>query len=452
MSHYRKRPPILLPLLILPLSLWAAAGWLARDLRPEATRLAEITFGVALPLSYLCLWGVAIRLSRAPRVMLLRALFTTLVLTVLLAIVEIPAALGWIDYSYALARLSGEWTGPETIFVTDLNLGYTRPPNVHWEGQPRSNMAREWNLPIRAPRPQTFTTDSNGFRNTRNITKAEVVIIGDSYVEGSYVSDEETVASVLESHTGLSVANLGRAGYGTLQEMEVLRRYALPLRPDLVAWFFFEGNDLYNDEEFEGIRTYLNEHSGYDEWAEEPKRLPFRKTSFSVYSFRFLRRLFHPLVPNPVPTFGWFEDNQGRRHSMYYYDYAHKLAFREYEQERFAVARATVVEADRACRENGCRLVVFFIPMKFRVYGDFCTYPPGSPCREWKPWDLAGYFTDFCEESGIDCVDLTPRMRQAASSGLVLYAPEDSHWNAAGHRFVAELVREAWQAGGQEAR
>ena len=82
--------------------------------------------------------------------------------------------------------------------------------------------------------------------------------------------------------------------------------------------------------------------------------------------------------------------------------------------------------------------------MKFRVYGDYCSYPPHSPCAEWQPWDLADRFVDFCRESGLECVDLTVPMRNAVAAGKVLYAPEDSHWNAAGHRFVAELVRAAW--------
>jgi hypothetical protein len=31
-----------------------------------------------------------------------------------------------------------------------------------------------------------------------------------------------------------------------------------------------------------------------------------------------------------------------------------------------------------------------------------------------------------------------------AAAGEVLYAPEDSHWNAEGHRFVAELLARQW--------
>ena len=53
----------------------------------------------------------------------------------------------------------------------------------------------------------------------------------------------------LQELTGRPVANLGVAGYGTLQELKVLEKYALPLEPRLVAWFFFEGNDLDDDQQ-----------------------------------------------------------------------------------------------------------------------------------------------------------------------------------------------------------
>src|SRR5205807_430492 len=41
-----------------------------------------------------------------------------------------------------------------------------------------------------------------------------------------------------------TVANLGQYDYGPVEELAVLRRYGLPLRPRIVVWMFFEGNDL----------------------------------------------------------------------------------------------------------------------------------------------------------------------------------------------------------------
>ena len=85
--------------------------------------------------------------------------------------------------------------------------------------------------------------------------------------------------------------------------------------------------------------------------------------------------------------------------------------------------------------------------MKFRVYGDFCRFPPHSPCVDWRPWNLAELFMQFCAEAALQCVDLAPPMRRAASDGEFLYAPEDSHWSKAGHEFVARQVEMVWTSG-----
>ncbi|HJS73383.1 MAG TPA: hypothetical protein VJ921_03775, partial [Vicinamibacteria bacterium] len=64
----------------------------------------------------------------------------------------------------------------------------------------------------------------------------------------------------------------------------------------------------------------------------------------------------------------------------------------------------------------------------------------------WRPWKLASLFRDFCAEAGLECLDLTPPMRRAARGGKLLYFAEDSHWNAAGHEFVARELLKLWQA------
>ena len=85
--------------------------------------------------------------------------------------------------------------------------------------------------------------------------------------------------------------------------------------------------------------------------------------------------------------------------------------------------------------------MVFYIPIKFRVYGDLCTYPAGSPCRQWKPWDLEARVRRVLPGGRYrvrlaDRTDASRRRRPAE----VIYAPDDSHWNAEGQRFVAEQL------------
>ena len=41
--------------------------------------------------------------------------------------------------------------------------------------------------------------------------------------------------------------NLGVGGFGPLLELAALTEYLTPLKPPVVLWVFFEGNDLTDD-------------------------------------------------------------------------------------------------------------------------------------------------------------------------------------------------------------
>ena len=85
--------------------------------------------------------------------------------------------------------------------------------------------------------------------------RADVVVVGDSFVEGLHVRDDRLVTSCIARATGLSVANLGRSGDGPQQERFVLERFGLPKRPKVVVWMFYEGNDLEDASEYQANRA-----------------------------------------------------------------------------------------------------------------------------------------------------------------------------------------------------
>jgi hypothetical protein len=308
-------------------------------------------------------------------------------------------------------------------------------------------MAQYFNLPTRSAYPQTFSTDARGFRNPTTLDRADIVLLGDSYIEGAYVSDEETAAVRLHDLTDRAVVNLGVSGYGTLQELKVLEKYAVPLQPRLIAWFFFEGNDLDDDQRYENAMAY---ESGVPAagpsaapWAARWRRIAARSLTRNV--FTEARQLADWLVPNSVESFGWFRDINGDAHRFYFYDFYATRTFGEYERERFSTTTDAFRKGAEIARRNGIRLVVFYVPIKFRVYGDLCTFPPGSPCASWRPWALEPQLATFCRTAGIEFVSLTEPMQRAASHGKVLYAPEDSHWSPAGQTFVAQELARVWE-------
>ena len=108
-----------------------------------------------------------------------------------------------------------------------------------------------------------YESDEHGFHNPRGIwakQSAEIVALGDSYTHGVCVpSDKGFVAVVRSQHP--KTINLGVNGHGPLTSLATLKEYGPILKPKLVLWFYYEGNDLRDLDGWEKnsllLRKYL---------------------------------------------------------------------------------------------------------------------------------------------------------------------------------------------------
>jgi hypothetical protein len=422
---------------------WLLTAALSR-LNASASTINTL-YGIALVWTYVAIVAVAIDHSAQRRVALFRSIALSGGIVFVLAGLEGAAVARIVDYRTLRDALRGV-EGPDVNFIDDSVLLYRRLPNTRWVGRPRTDMASYFNLPFRVDRPITFTTDARGFRNPTTPTQADIALIGDSYVEGWGVSDEETASARLRALTGRPVANLGTAGYGSEQELRVLEHDALPLKPLLVAWFFFEGNDLDDDQNFDNAMLATPGPGavvGAEPWSRRWRAIVDRSLIWN--GFDQLRSFTDWLIPNRINTYGWFRDQRGTTHQMYFYDFYATRPLGEFERDRLQTTETTLARGAELCRANGIACTVYYVPMKFRVYGDLCTFPANSPCRTWHPWDLEEQVRAICARVGIDYVSLTEEMRRAATSGALLYSPTDSHWNANGQAFVANQVAARWR-------
>ena len=228
-------------------ALWGLLAVVARIQTAEAAAVTNVLVALALPVTYIAVLGAVVQASARPRLALMRATALTFGLLVTLAVMELAAAARLVHWELFFKFVRGE----QQHYVPDPDLGFRHAPNVRWSGRPRSDVEVAWGLPASRSDRITVTYDGRGYRNATALDRADIVLIGDSYVEGGYVSDDQVVSRFLQDRLGRPVANLGVAGYGTAQELVVLKRDAMPLAPRVVIWFFFEGNDLYNDQDFE---------------------------------------------------------------------------------------------------------------------------------------------------------------------------------------------------------
>lgn len=347
-----------------------------------------------------------------------------------LALLELPALLGVLDYGVLFAsRENSTWLqlamgvnrhDPELIHI---HKGHTR-----YRGIVQGNLNR---LGIPTALYQVDVAyDKNGFRNDQDFTRADVAAIGDSFVEGAEVSQGQTMVAQLRRELGVDVVNLGQASYGPQQELIVLKRYALPLRPKAVIWFLFGGNDLADAEAYEWNRSHP------DALLAPP---PYAARSFSRNALRALSAATTPRRRTPSPAGRLYEAEfirrDGSKETQYLDDMEGAWTPRQWDMTTAAVAGAQA-----AAQQSGSDFLVVYIPRKLRVYRGFLRAEPGAHALTWKDNNLPDVLSAWCRDNGIAFLDSTLALRSAVAAGESVHLPDDVHWSPAGHRVVAAAV------------
>src|SRR5262249_12973064 len=95
------------------------------------------------------------------------------------------------------------------------------------------------------PNAAFFKTDRHGFRNPDEIlpSRGKAMLLGDSFVQGYWLGDNETISARLRAMYGDYVYNFGVGGYSTDQEFLIAREALIHFRTDFVVVFFYI-NDL----------------------------------------------------------------------------------------------------------------------------------------------------------------------------------------------------------------
>jgi hypothetical protein len=373
----------------------------------------------------------------------------------------LAAALGLVA-GLVLAELGARWLepeAPEAALAGDIGLRIPDPL-----------------LEYRTA-PGTGENDARGYRNASAPDRADVVALGDSQTWGVNASRDATWPAVLAELSGLSVYNMGRGGYGSLQYFHQLDE-ALALDPEWIAVALYLGNDLYDAYSL----AYSNDAHATRRHPDPAARAEIEGSAYPDLQRMFFERLAYgrprhalarwledhaalarvlvrALRPpgDPAADRAWAADHAGE--GFAYDGPAPSVFHTSYRLAAVDLSLAKVREGLRITLEllaamaerleggpGRARLLVVLLPTKERAYARLVSRA-GVPA----PWSyvqsvsfearIARALEERMQERGIRYLDLLPACEDALAAGEAIFPPNaDGHFNERGYRLIAERI------------
>jgi hypothetical protein len=309
-----------------------------------------------------------------------------------------------------------------------------------------------------------ITTNELGLRGVLPVidsARKRILIIGDSYTFGVYVSDNQTYSAKLQNlltqrGCAVDVINAGYAGgWGPDTQYAWLSRHLAQLKPDLVVYGFFVGNDLddinqkaWTALDQSGLPLRISDVNTYvDRQGRVRSRIRDYKTVASewVYRVPVLRESHLAVLANRVAlrVLGFERVNAGWGENAFRWILRPKSDSSMLAAERRF--RDLIIGMDALAAAYHSEYLVLMIPMNIQVDQRFLPRVMGSGSfsikrdyyRELQPW---------LDSVGIPYINVLGAMQAAPGH----YFPENGevHLNVEGHEFVArQMLRQIAAAG-----
>ena len=307
-------------------------------------------------------------------------------------------------------RVMANWRTPVLQeIVLDSELGWRATENYSFSGQLRDHTGNPYRAEV--------STDGRGFRVFGDPSAAErpkVPFLGDSFTHAIQVSAGAAYYSIVGRALDFETSAYGVGGWGTLQELMVLRGHLDLVEPDAVVLQFCS-NDLFNN--YYGLElgsSWSNNGLVRPYWEEGAivYRLPGRLASLRRFANEHSEFLF--LILSRFDRIVAAADRPG---------FELRVAAKGLRFPPFAQTAAVTTRLLREIRA--------ITPAEVPVFA-FCT---DDPLPEFQ------VLRSSSGKAGLVFIDGVPEvLREAESSGICIRAADGGHWNQQGHRLVAKVL------------
>ena len=265
-----------------------------------------------------------------------------------------------------------------------------------------------------------WETDSYGFRKKGNGTPhPDIVIIGDSNVAGSGLSQEETLSEVLQAKLHALVYPYSPANMNRFLNDTTFQNH-LPKVVIVVSMERFIPElpipEIWNGFKIQMKRKYLEKM-----WRQK----------FYVDLFIFLDRLYKQNMYHYIKA-RIFPKTRGITYGGGVYFFHGERETKDIPNQKFEGIVQTIEAEKQVMERRGIRFIFLPIPNKENILHE---YLPSKKKR--------GFLKDLIRElkkKGIEVVDTQTLFDQAYGRGVSLYNDNETHWNAVAVQKVANLL------------
>ena len=360
----------------------------------------------------------------------MRLLLSFVAIIISIVAIEIVVAATSVDFRPLLGTLDDvPWKNP--VNRLDPELLHLRRPGLKLKGTIIGGDISQYRSGIEK---QTYSYDveydNNGFRDPSDRTSADIIVVGDSFVEAPTISDADLATSVIQKNLGRSVENLGQSWYGPQQMRIALLRFGLALKPHDVVWVFYGGNDLFDYRRYEDILPT---------WPQiAPGLNGFLERSLTRNLIRLAKkRLVKPEALPAVVVGDCIAGHDARVKLAFFYA---DIPLSDEDRNTLQKVAVEINTAAQKTKAIGARFLLVYAPSKFQVYRQLCNFSPPNIMNEWSGSGLANEMARIAGKNAIDFLDLTPTLSSAAQERGSVYFSDDTHWNQLGQLVVGQAI------------
>ena len=314
--------------------------------------------------------------------------------------------------------------------------------------------------------------DRLGFRNRKVPETADIVAVGDSHTYGNTARMVDSWPYVLGRLVDRQVYNMGVGGYGPNQYFYLSKTKALSLKPKMIIWGLYMGDDFENAFSM----TY-----GLDYWK-YLRKLPRQKVEPNIWEAppndtRVKRiRIWlsrHSVIYQLAFHVGFGGRLKGeiqiKNAAQLYPGFATSLivpeknileAFRPkgvlfgldeedpHVREGIRITFELLKEMNEICQQNQIQFMVVVIPTKEMVFSEYLEHNEKLPLDDVIDKLLVNerlaraQTFKFMTDSNISYVDPLPTLKRSVGEGLYASSAGDMHPNKNGYRVIGEAAAE----------